>query len=152
VKYAQPFVEAGFNVKGLKNVRGHGGEPCPAFTLTFNGKAVCAVATDTWGGPMHFEWAKGTEAVKNAFYALVAKAPPCMDFGTPLEVNDEMVCDDLANYAKLMKNLAKSTCFRLPDTETGTYYTYSGPFTAEMKAHVEKKHPGAIILNENPFA
>jgi len=165
---AQLLITAGFGLKGLKTWQGHEGLGSQ-FSLTHKGKTVAMVTDDGNGGEVRVEWYglrwdgspmpaphdKGSKESEPAFKALKAiiEAAPEQDDGYgPLKPDMGMFMGALADHADLTKQMKKKTLFRMPDQKKAEYMSIKEVYGPAIKAYIEKKYPGAVILNENPFA
>ncbi len=170
----QPLLAAGFSVKGLTQWRSDEGGGYQ-FTLCHEGKPAAFVHQDGNGGPTDLRWegldwtgqeramptnltpaqikrypatVKRAKAARIVFEGLLAALPPVEFPGQTLKVDEGLWMEALLNHLEIVKTCRKHTAFRLPEDGTESYRVLKVPFDAAVKAYLVKKHPDAVILNE----
>lgn len=167
-----PTVKAGFDLKSLKKWNTHDGGGYQ-FSLTHLGTVVAEVTNEGHGGEVDIRWAgsytpadatpaqqkKIAQASNLAFNArtvldqIVRNTPQIKtEYDEPgssgLTVDAGWIMEELVNLAELRKVCAKKTAFRRPQDGTESYMVINAPYDPKVKAYIEKKYPGATILNE----
>ena len=86
-----------------------------------------------------------------AVTAYAASLPPEKFYGREMTISVEMLVakamDRALDQRRLRRTLAKSTVFLSPQ---GELLQMRGAFTAAMEAEIQRRHPGATILNKLP--
>lgn len=165
---------SGFGVSKLKAWTAREGQGY-TYTLTYRGAPVAHVEQGGYGGPTDLVWnglyrngtpmasdvsltparrkkAEGEVLVsrfaREKWAAFVASIPPVPSFfdGEDLDVSEDMALEELLNLHNLRKLVAKKTVFEVG----GNTYTVNAPFHPDVAAWIEKRHPGAVILNAIP--
>ena len=142
-------------VKNIKTMQGVDGEVIRA-SVYVNGKRSFSMFNDGWGSenlyePFDDEGKKALELCEKYVKTLPEIESEFIDgntFSTNLDiVLEDIISDTLAN--KQIKGWCKKkTVFRLPNDKEGSYRTISHVFDVDVKKHVLKLHPDAIIMNE----
>jgi hypothetical protein len=158
----RPLVKAGFAFKALKKWNGNEGIAFAA-NLYYKNKKVAEVSDYGWGSELAIHWmglrydgsihtpsAAATHAAeaKAALDTIVAETPAVHSDGMDLTVNAGWMLDEFATAYMMAKDCKRKTMFRRPTDGKGTYAVINAKFDASMKAYIEKKHPGSMILNE----
>ena len=52
---------AAYQIKGIKNFKGHEGEPCSQGSMYLGAKKVCEWSDDSWGGPMRVRFTSAAD-------------------------------------------------------------------------------------------
>lgn len=164
-----------FQIKKFQKCRGTEGYAF-SFDLFVDGKKYAEVIEEGCGGCLLVHWEDsryGGGPMEKAVDAYVAALPPIevseiygenwrTEFpdlvakypdGKKQEETDMFLyslVDQFENEKHLKRLCSKKTLFRKPNEEYkyGEYSTIAAPFSPAIKARIEAKYPGAVILNE----
>jgi len=155
----QLIQDSKWSVKKVKTMRGHDGDAMSC-SLYRDGKEVCEVYDDSWGGEYMYHWKEGKdfEAELREFAKSIRVEseffPKGMDYDSDMVVN-ALACTILeAKEAKKEENRIKRAC------KTKTVFTlkskpnhelsYKRVYTPEMKTFLTEKYGDDLqeIINE----
>ena len=131
-------------VKNIKTMQGVDGEVIRA-TVYVNGKRSFSMFNDGWGSENLYE--PFNDEGKKAL-ALCEEYVKTLPDSTNLDIVLEDIISDILEKRQIAGWCKKKTVFRLPDDKEGSYRTISHVFDVDVKKHVLKLHPDAIIMNE----
>lgn len=115
--------------------------------LWIGGAIAANVRDDGHGGEIDFRWIDRRHMA--AFNAWAATLPPT--FGdAPCNGGYAVarMMDEADARRRLARSCKKKTLFRLPDDSPDSVRTFPGLPTDAMRAHIAKKYPTAIIIND----
>lgn len=148
-----PVFQAGFLAKGVKTWTGMDGYGYQ-FKLYYKGTKVALVTQDGRGGPTHIMWEVGKRGMNpKALEACtklteIAKATPDVAFGgAPLNVDVEWLMESIVDTSIMVTRCKKMVIFQGAKDEPGAYRTLKCAYSAEAQAFLDKKYPGAAVLN-----
>ena len=152
-----------FELKGLKQFKGHEGEPLMQSNIYFNGKKVGSWSDDSWGGEMRIIFEnKDIQDKFVEFSKDILKAT--LDYeGNPynvatMDTHDIMssalyeISTKEAQMAEIKKLTKTAIVFYVKDSNSfngKSLYTWKVPYSAKNVAIIKSKHPNLLeICNE----
>ena len=137
----------GYWIKGLKNFKGHEGEPLFQCTITKNGKKVGFFSEDSWGGNAQLDMISKVEEKALTEYAKSVDAEPWEESYHSFIAK---IADELDQQKWYKRNCKKKTLFRIKGMKEGEWKTVNHPFEPRVKDFIVKKYGKKVdfILNE----
>lgn len=141
-----------WTVKGFKTFRGHDGDGFNA-NLYYQGKKVCEVDDDAWGGGYSYHWL--SKDAKKVLEEIVKVIPPYQGFDTPLDYDMDLAISAFLiqpiEEEKYWRNVCRKGLVFIKEGQTdGAYSYYKGmKYTPDLALQLRERYPNLVeIVNE----
>jgi len=137
----------GYWVKGVKEHRGHEGEPLVQCSVWKDGKKFALYSDGDWGGPATLEPFKPVHKGMVEDFQRYAKTKSDYKYEPESDVIMSIVHAYEVNQ-KVKRICKTKTVFVTPASPPDSYRSVTSPVDVKVRAWVAKKYPEHIIIND----